>query len=118
MTDDRMTLIEFVEKEADADLVREMLAFAAERIMDAEVESVTGAAKHVRAARRAALATMRSSVFSRAQSTINHCSLVVAVTTFPCHRYHRSVSAGRLNSTGKPEKPSICSRPFTAFSTC
>jgi hypothetical protein len=25
MTDDRMTLIEFVEKEADADLVREML---------------------------------------------------------------------------------------------
>ena len=32
MTDDRMTLIEFVEKEADADLVLEMLAFAAERV--------------------------------------------------------------------------------------
>ena len=43
MTDDRMMLIEFVEKEANADLVREMLAFAAERIMDAEVEAATGA---------------------------------------------------------------------------
>ena len=39
MTDERMALIELVEKEADADLVREMLAFAAERIMDAEVEA-------------------------------------------------------------------------------
>ncbi|EPX77938.1 hypothetical protein [Salipiger mucosus] len=29
MTDDRMTLIELVEKQADGDLVREMLAFAA-----------------------------------------------------------------------------------------
>ena len=48
MTDDRMTLIEFVEKQADADMVREMLAFAADRIMDAEVEAVTGAAKHAR----------------------------------------------------------------------
>ena len=48
MTDDRMTLIEFVEKQADADMVREMLAFAADRIMEAEVEAVTGAAKHAR----------------------------------------------------------------------
>ena len=45
MTNERMTLLELVEKSADADLVREMLAFAAERIMDAEVELVTGAAK-------------------------------------------------------------------------
>ncbi len=48
MTDDRMTLIEFVEKEADADLVRDMLAFAADRIMDAEVQAVTGAARRAR----------------------------------------------------------------------
>ena len=39
MTDDRMTLIELVEKQADGDLVREMLAFAAERIMEVEVEA-------------------------------------------------------------------------------
>lgn len=45
MTDDRMALLELVEKQADGDLVREMLAFAAERIMEAEVEARTGAAK-------------------------------------------------------------------------
>jgi putative transposase len=48
MTDERMALLEFVEKSADADLVREMLAFAAERIMDAEVELLTGASKGAR----------------------------------------------------------------------
>ncbi len=42
MTDDRMALLELIEKRADADLVREMLAFAAERLMDLEVESRTG----------------------------------------------------------------------------
>jgi hypothetical protein len=40
MTDERMALIELVEKAADTDLLREMLAFAAERIMDAEAEMV------------------------------------------------------------------------------
>jgi transposase-like protein len=44
MTDDRMALIELVEKGADSDLVRDMLAFAAERLMEAEVEARTGAA--------------------------------------------------------------------------
>jgi len=47
-----MALIELVEKAADADLVREMLAFAAERIMDAEAEMLTGAAKGARTALR------------------------------------------------------------------
>ena len=44
MTDDRMALIELIEKGADSDLVREMLAFAAERLMEAEVDVHTGAA--------------------------------------------------------------------------
>ena len=35
--------MELIEKGADGDLVREMLAFAAERIMDLEVEARTGA---------------------------------------------------------------------------
>ena len=48
MTDERMTLLELVEQQADGDLVREMLAFAAERIMEAEVEARTGAAKGTR----------------------------------------------------------------------
>src|ERR671920_120123 len=42
MTDDRMALLELIEKRADADLVREMLAFAAERLMELEVEAKTG----------------------------------------------------------------------------
>jgi hypothetical protein len=48
MTEERMALLELVEKQADGDLVREMLAFAAERIMEAEVEVRTGAAKGAR----------------------------------------------------------------------
>lgn len=43
-----MALIELVEKQADSDLVREMLAFATDRIMEAEVETRTGAAKGAR----------------------------------------------------------------------
>src|SRR3954451_16070425 len=42
MTDARMALLELIEKRADTDLVREMLAFAAERLMDLEVEARTG----------------------------------------------------------------------------
>ena len=48
MTDDRMTLLDLVEKQADGDLVREMLVFAAERIMEVEIETRTGAAKGAR----------------------------------------------------------------------
>ena len=42
MTDDRMALVELIEQGADSDLVREMLAFAAERMMDLEIEAKTG----------------------------------------------------------------------------
>jgi transposase-like protein len=48
MTDDRMALIELIEKGADSDLVRELLAFAADRMMDLEVEARTGAPVGVR----------------------------------------------------------------------
>jgi transposase-like protein len=42
MTDDRMALVELIEQGADSDLVREMLAFAAERMMDRNIEAKTG----------------------------------------------------------------------------
>jgi putative transposase len=42
MTEERMALIDLIEKGADTDLVREMLAFAAERLMEHEVEARTG----------------------------------------------------------------------------
>src|SRR3954466_3159487 len=48
MTDDRMVLIDLIEKSADPDLVREMLSFAVERLMEAEVEAGTGAAHGAR----------------------------------------------------------------------
>ena len=52
MTDAKMALLELVEQEADTDLVREMLAFAAERMMDMEIEARTGAAAGCRSADR------------------------------------------------------------------
>jgi putative transposase len=48
MTDERMVLLELVEKGADADLIRERLAYASERLMAAEVDRLTGAAAGVR----------------------------------------------------------------------
>ena len=52
MTDERMALIELIEKGADADLIRDMLAFAAERLMNLEVEALTGAPAGVRSSDR------------------------------------------------------------------
>src|SRR4051812_7261337 len=48
MTNERMALLDLVEKDADSDLVRDMLAFAAERMMEAEAEGAAGAAKGAR----------------------------------------------------------------------
>ena len=52
MTDAKMALLQLVEQEADADLVREMLAFAAERMMELEIETKTGAPAGTRSADR------------------------------------------------------------------
>ena len=44
MTDEMKILRTLLEKSSDADLLREMVGFAAHRLMELEVESVTGAA--------------------------------------------------------------------------
>ncbi len=43
MTDDSIALRELLGKSADADLLREMIGFAAERLMELEVQGLTGA---------------------------------------------------------------------------
>jgi transposase-like protein len=52
MTDDMMSLKSFVEKTPDADLLREMIGFAAERLMELEVGAVTGAPFGAKSAER------------------------------------------------------------------
>src|ERR1043166_8741008 len=44
MRDEIMTLRTLLEKSADADLLREMIGFTAQRLMELEVEGLTGAA--------------------------------------------------------------------------
>jgi hypothetical protein len=57
MTIDRMTLKALIEKGSDDDLLREMMAYVANRMMDLEVESLTGAAHGERRRRASPIAT-------------------------------------------------------------
>ena len=52
MTDDMMNLRTLLEKSSDADLLREMIGFAAQRLMELEVGSLTGAGHGERSAER------------------------------------------------------------------
>ena len=52
MTIDRVAMKDLLEKGSDQDLLREMIAFVASRMMDAEVESLTGAAHGERSGER------------------------------------------------------------------
>ena len=48
MTVETMNLQELLEKTTDADFLREMIGYTAQRLMDVEVEALTGAAPGVR----------------------------------------------------------------------
>ena len=52
MTDAMMSLRTLLEKSSDADLLREMVGFAAQRLMELEIEGLTGAAHGERSAER------------------------------------------------------------------
>jgi transposase-like protein len=52
MTDDTMALRTLLEKSPDADFLREMIGFAAERLMQLEVQGLTGAAHGERSPER------------------------------------------------------------------
>ena len=49
MTDENMNLRDLLEKTADTDFLREMIGFTAQRLMELEVESLTGAPRGARA---------------------------------------------------------------------
>jgi putative transposase len=52
MTDDRIALRELLEKGSDATFLREMIGFAAQRLMELESEGLCGAAHGERSAER------------------------------------------------------------------
>ena len=52
MTDEMMSLRTLLEKSSDADLLREMVGFAGQRLMELEVEGLTGAPHGERSAER------------------------------------------------------------------
>jgi putative transposase len=54
MTDDRMALQALLEKTPDADYLRQMIGFAAQRLMELDIESRTGAAHGERSSERLA----------------------------------------------------------------
>jgi transposase-like protein len=75
MTEDRLALFDLIDQRADDDLVRDMLAFAAGRLMDLEVEAATGAAKGTRSPERL---TQRNGYRERAwQTRAGHIDLAI-----------------------------------------
>ena len=84
MTIDRVAMKELLEKGSDQDLLREMLAFVAARMMDVEVESLTGAAHGERSPERTTSAT-----------AIAHASGTPA--SAPCRWQSRSFARARIS---------------------
>ena len=66
MTDDTMALRGLLEKASDAELLRKMIGFAAERLMALEVSGLTGA-----------------SLGERSESRINHATAIASATSRP-----------------------------------
>jgi hypothetical protein len=68
MTEERMALIEMVDKQADGAILCEMLAFAVERIVEAEAEARPGAASHIGQGGRLEVSNLSKCPFGSAPS--------------------------------------------------
>ena len=74
MTEDTMDVQALLEKSADADLLREMIGFAAQRLMDLEVGGLTGAGYGEKSPERLASATATASVTGRRVPARSSCA--------------------------------------------
>ena len=99
MADERMALLELIEKGADADLVRDLLAFASERLMAAEVEQLTGAAAGARSPGRI---NQRNGYRERSEAPVP-----TGDPRWPDRACHREATLGLL-LPGRPGAAPLC----------
>jgi hypothetical protein len=122
MTDEIINLGALLEKSSDADLLREMIGFTAQRLMELEVEGLTGAAHGERNAdrinQRNAIATGHGRR-ARAQSNCASPSCARAATFRPswsragCPRRRSLRWCRKLTCTAyRPAQSTIWSRPW------
>ena len=84
MTDDKIALRELLEKGSDATFLREMIGFAAERLMALETETLCGAAPGERSAGRTNSGTVTATAtgrHGRARSSFASPSCAMAATS-------------------------------------
>jgi len=103
MTTDMMRLQALLEKNSDTDFLREMIAFAAQRLMDLDVEGLAGAGHGERSADR---------LTSREKSVSSPRYFAVEKRTSGCRKHFPVGAAARLLMSRKTK----CSKRTTLFS--
>src|SRR5271168_2292607 len=100
MTDDMMNLRALVEKTPDADLLREMIGFAAQRLMELEVEGLTGAGYGEKSPERKPEAS-RPSGTTHSAVTEFECPLRLVVSA-PVFRSHNRIVSSHEPDASRP----------------
>ena len=98
MTEDTMNLRGLLEKTADSDFLREMIGFSAQRLMELEVESLTGAPHGTRTPDASPTATVTANVTGRPAPAPSNCAFR------SCGR--AATSPAFSSRAGWPRKPS------------